>query len=91
MVGERFDEQPRSEDRAPEPPLSEPLIVPCLSVSGFAISAGVHVVHFVGWETTPEVEGDHPKERRIVVRFDMPLDTAGALRNALSKAIPKGH
>lgn len=88
-------DEPRhnEETEAPEPPpLIEPLIVQCLSVSGFAVQTEEHVMHFVGWGTTPAIAGDSvASERRIVVRFDMPIDAVRPFRDALTKAIPRGH
>lgn len=73
-----------------EPALSEPLIISCLSVSGMFVSAEEHVMHFVGWETTPSIEGAG-HERRIVLRFDTTVTEARALWRDIGEALPKGH
>lgn len=79
------------ETQAAEPPLSEPKIIPCMSVSGVLVETSDHVVNLVGWVNTPATGGGAPAERRIVIRFDMPIDAIRPLRDALTKAIPRGH
>lgn len=73
-----------------EQPLSEPLIIQCLSVSGVVVKTDDNVVNFVGWSATPTGDGN-PPDRRIVIRFDMPVNAIRPLRDALTKAIPRGH
>lgn len=75
---------------APEPPLTEPLIVPCLFVTGAAIERTAHVIRIIGWTATPSLGGEM-EERRIVVRFAIPLDAARWLRDQLAKALREGH
>lgn len=73
-------------------PLTEPLIVPVLSVSGFDLRTDDHIMHFVGWVATPAVAGDGTSaERRIVMRFDMSIDSVRPFRDAVTKSIPRGH
>ena len=60
--------------------------MPVLSISSFAVKAEAHVVHFIGWVTTPRVENEE-QERRIVVQFDMPLDTARGFWADLADAL----
>jgi hypothetical protein len=61
-----------------EAPLSEPHIIDDLFLDGLEVRAGAHVARFVGWVSTPNV-GPESQERRIVVRFALPLDAARAL------------
>jgi hypothetical protein len=56
-----------------EAPLTEPLIVPVLFVSGMTVDDGSDAVRLTGWETTPF--GD-ASERRVVVRIAMTKEAA---------------
>lgn len=73
-----------------EPPLTEPLIVPCLFVTGAAIERTQHVVRLVGWLTTLDLGGE-AQERRIVARCAMAIDTARKLAREISGAVREGH
>jgi hypothetical protein len=75
----------------PEPPLTEPLIVSCVYITGAAVEAAKHVVRVVGWVQLPQLGGEMD-ERRISVRFAMPIDAARALRDDLNKKLRReGH
>jgi hypothetical protein len=82
------------------PPLTEPLIVQDLVITGAEIEADQHLVRFVGW-TLSKTGKLEPAERRIVVRLAMPIDAARALWANLADALrqeggygdraPRGH
>jgi hypothetical protein len=74
--------------RRPEPevpPLSEPLIIHDLVISGVEIEADRHIVRFVGW--TLAKAGCVLAERRIVVRLAMPIDAAREIWANLADAL----
>jgi hypothetical protein len=71
-------------DHTNEPPLTEPLIVPALFISGMIVDAGLDVVRLVGWETTPF---GNPSERRIVVRVAMTVEAARELHAGLGEVL----
>lgn len=73
-----------------EPPLTEPLIVPCLYVTGAAVERADHAVRIVGWVHLP-VLGGETDERRIVIRFAMPIDSARKLSHALASIMRERH
>jgi hypothetical protein len=88
-VKSRQDEETQATE---PPPLTEPLIVQCLSVSGFEVEMEGHVMHFVGWAVTPVLASDSATaERRIVMRFDMSIDNVRPFRDKVTRAIPRGH
>lgn len=60
-----------SRDGADQPPLTEPVIIPCLFISGGEIEFGEGVIRFVGWTQMPAL-GGQTEERRIEVRFAIP-------------------
>lgn len=62
----------------PDPALTEPTVVPCLYVTGMHIEISDAVVRLVGWVALPRIDGQ-PEERRIVIRFAMPMDVASDL------------
>jgi hypothetical protein len=64
-------------EKEPEPPLTEPNIVDCLLVTGCAVHADEHVVRLTGWSFMPYLGGEaEMAERRVVVRFAMPIGAA---------------
>lgn len=74
-----------------EPPLTEPIVISCVYVTGTAIDLSEHVVRIVGWVHVPNIGGE-AEERRITVRFAMPIDAARALREGMNKALRRvGH
>jgi hypothetical protein len=74
----------------PEAALTEPSLITCEFVTGCAVDADEHVLTFTGWIFTPHTEGNMP-ERRIIVRFAMPISAARALRSELNKKLAAGH
>jgi hypothetical protein len=46
---------------------------------------------FIGWNHVPHCHGGEDAERRIVVRFAMPLSAAWAFRSELNKKLAAGH
>jgi hypothetical protein len=67
------------------PPLSEPLILQDLVITGAEIEADRHLVRFVGW--TLAKTGNIAAERRIVARLAMPIDAARGLWADLAGAL----
>jgi hypothetical protein len=66
-----------------QPPLTEPQCIKYLYLSGVAVEISAHTVAFTGWVDMPDL-GPETDERRIVVRFAMPIDAARRLRNELA-------
>ena len=62
-----------------EPALFEPEIIPCVLITGATVKVGIDVVTFMGWTL---VDGEE-EERRITVRFAMPMSAAIGLYKAL--------
>jgi hypothetical protein len=71
-------------DRENEAPLTEPLIVPVLFISGMMVEADGAVARLTGWETAPIGEAN---ERRVVVRVAMTVEAARALHTDLGEAL----
>jgi hypothetical protein len=71
-------------DREDECPLSEPLIVPTLFISGADIDANGDLTRITGWEITQV--GD-ARERRVVVRIAMSVDIARRLHARLGETL----
>src|ERR1700733_4193488 len=61
------------------PPLSEPLIVQDLVITGAEIEADQRLVRFAGW-TLSKTGKLEPAERRIVVRLALPIDAGRSRR-----------
>lgn len=74
-----------------EAPLTEPLIVPCVIVTGVGIETDRQIVRFVGWASMPTLPGSEMNERRVVVRFAMPSDSARQLMTDLSNKLYRGQ
>lgn len=93
MMDPSADKPRQNEENPPaDPPLTELTIVQCLSIGGFEVETEDHVMHFVGWVGTPAIAGDSTSpERRIVLRFDMSIDSVRPFRDKVTKAIPRGH
>jgi hypothetical protein len=68
------------------PPLTEPLIVQDLVITGAEIEAERHLVRFVGW-TLSKTGRLELAERRIVVRLAMPIDAAREIWADLADAL----
>jgi len=72
-------------------PLTEPVIVPCIFVSGVTVVISDGIVRFIGWAEMPSIGGE-VEERRIVVRFVMTRDAARTLRDDITKLLKRpGH
>lgn len=71
-------------------PLTEPVIIDCVYVTGATIEADDNVVRIVCWTTMPDLGGEMA-ERRITVRMAMPIGAARALRNDLAARLKRGH
>jgi hypothetical protein len=71
-------------------PLTEPLILSTLHVSGFELNASERVVIFTGYELIPRC-GLAPRERRIVTRFAMTATEARMFRDVLGGALREGY
>lgn len=76
------------EDGHEQPALTEPVIVPCLYLTGGEIEVGAGIVRFVGWTQMPAF-GGQTEERRIEVRFAIPVDEARRLAAKLQHEIRK--
>jgi hypothetical protein len=64
------------EEDVAEIPLTEPAPITCVYITGAAIEVTRHVARTVGWAALPALDG--AKERRIEIRFAMPIDAARA-------------
>ncbi len=76
------------EDGHEQIPLTEPVIVPCLYLTGGEIEIGAGVVRFVGWTQMPGL-GGQTEERRIEVRFALPVEEARRLAAKLQHELRK--
>lgn len=72
-----------------EPPLTEPLLIPCLFVTGIGLELTEGVVRIVGWVQMPDLGGE-AIERRIVIRMALPVGAARPVPAALRKLIMMG-
>jgi hypothetical protein len=79
LIEERFSDSIGLE-KEPEPPLTEPEIITCEFATGCAVDADEHALRLTGWTFIPPYFGGECAERRIVVRFAMPIGAARALR-----------
>jgi hypothetical protein len=89
LIQEHFSNFTALKDE-PEAMITEPSIITCEFVTGCAVHAGDHAVQFIGWTYVPQL-GEEVAERRIVVRFAMPIGAARALRTDLNKKLAAGH
>lgn len=71
---------------APEASLTEPEIITCNFVTGWAVESSQHHVRLIAWSDLPHLGGEMD-ERRIVIRCGMPIDTARRLLRDLKKSI----
>lgn len=72
-----------------EPPLTEPLIVPCLYCTGAAVERVAHAVQVIFWTHTPAL-GEDDGERRISSRVAMPIDIARIFAKEITRALREG-
>lgn len=66
------------------PKLTEPAPVADVFVTGAAVESSKHVIRIVGWVELPFLSGE-VEERRIIVRFVLPVDAAGRLVDELNR------
>jgi hypothetical protein len=59
-------------------------------VTGCTVEADDHSARIIAWERIPD-PGAEMQERRIVIRFAMPMPAARALKKALVDAPPSGY
>lgn len=78
-------------DERPEPaPLTEPVIVAAVFITGLKVEVTDDYVRIVAWEQLPKANGDMP-ERRIVGRWVMPKATGRDLDGQLRKGLSIQH
>ncbi len=65
--------------------MTEPIIVPCLFVTGLAVEAEESFVRIVGWVDLPEAGYD--SERRIISRVVLPESVARLLIRELRRVV----
>lgn len=73
---------------AREPPLTEPVIITCVFVTGTAVEVANNHIRIVGWVQMPAIGGE-TEERRIAVRFAMPNSVGRGLLTQLSKGVTR--
>lgn len=69
-----------------EPPLNEPVIIPCVYASGFEVQPEDGIIRLVAFVRLPDFGGE-TTERRIVARAVMTTETAIALNASLQSHI----
>lgn len=74
---------------AHQPPLTEPVIVPCLFCTGMEVEVTADFVRIVGYVELPALGMDQP-ERRIISRVVMPNEIARELIRDMRKALAGG-
>lgn len=70
------------------PPFSEPIVIPCLFVSGAACEFMAGFARVVAWVDLPNLPSE-PYERRIIGRWVMPDDVARELLHEMQKGLKK--
>lgn len=73
---------------ADQPRLTEPVVIPCILITGFETQHTASFVRIVAWVDLPTIPGE-PDERRIMGRWVVPNDVAEALADDLRKGLPK--
>ncbi|TGP22333.1 MULTISPECIES: hypothetical protein [unclassified Mesorhizobium] len=68
-------------------PFTEPVIIPCLFVSGIATEFMPTFVRIIGWVELPSLPNE-PHEKRIISRLVLPTDVARELVAALQNGLP---
>lgn len=76
-------------DTNEHPDTVEPVIVPDVIVTGFAVEAMASGVKVSGWDDT-QMPGEGSTERRIVVRFAITGETAREFVEQLRRALRQG-
>lgn len=74
------------------PVLTEPVIIPCVYLTGASVEVSRHAVRLIGWVDLPDLGGE-TTERRIQVRAAMTVEAGQALRDDLAKVLraSRGH
>lgn len=70
-------------------PFTEPTEIACVYVSGAAIEVSRHTVQVIAWTDIPKLGGGEPDERRIILRFVMPIDAGAKLGDDLNGNLPR--
>lgn len=70
-------------------PMTEPIVVPCLHLTGMGIEFSPTGVRFVGWVNLPDLGGE-TRERRIAIRFATSDGMARELEVMLHKGLARG-
>jgi hypothetical protein len=71
------------------PPITEPVIVNSVFITGMAVEVADSAVRIVGWEQTTDI-GNGEMERRIVTRLAMSNDTARQFSAILREMLTGG-
>lgn len=69
--------------------LTEPVVVPCLFLTGVGVELNSGIVRFVGWTEMPDF-GSEVTERRIAMRVSLPAEAARELAADIRKALARG-
>ena len=69
-----------------EPPLTEPVVVPCLYCTGAGVARAPHAVQLVFWVHSPG-PGLGDEERRLTVRVALPIDATRVLARSLNREL----
>jgi hypothetical protein len=76
----------------PEASFTEPNLIDCVFLTECAVNADQYALRFTGWTYMPSLGNEYDaSERRIIVRFAMPIGAARALRTELNKKLAAGH
>lgn len=67
-------------------PFTEPVIIPCLFVTGVDAEFAASFVRMVAWVELPRLPAE-PHERRIIGRWVLPTDVAKKLQRELKNAL----
>lgn len=80
---------PNHDDGGASLPLNEPVVITCVYITGAAVEATPNIMRLVGWVTMPELGGSETNERRVAVRFAMPISAANKLRRDLHDVLKR--
>ena len=72
-----------------ETPLNEPVVITCVYITGAAVEATPNILRLVGWVELPELTGSEMIERRVAVRFAMPISAANKLQKDLHDVLKR--
>jgi hypothetical protein len=76
----------RSLDGTEEAPMTEPVIVPCLFITGMAFEVSHGSVRIVAWCEMPDLGGEM-RERRVVARLAMAKRSARHMHALLDEML----